>query len=238
MGSLPVGMSLDLIGGFPQRGSGMGQILDIDARQCGREGMLQPLPTRAGDHFAEQGGVGERLSIHLFGRPGCAHDIVGGDAALLARKLVTARGPRVPLRMPWRTSACSTGSRCRGGSRWRVASALAATGRPRALSAMSMTAAMAKAPLCGRRGIDVPQARNGCQEWIRSLFPSRARRPKTPNSARCFIKSGDFANCGAYGRRHDQLGNPRPTRDRERLGAENPENHMHFTAIVGVERAG
>src|SRR5262249_19301291 len=32
--------------------------------------------------------------------------------------------------MPWRTSACSTGSRCRGGRRWRVASDLDATRRP------------------------------------------------------------------------------------------------------------
>ena len=43
--------ALDLVGGFPQRGSGMGEILDIDARQRGREGMLS-LSQRGHDYFA------------------------------------------------------------------------------------------------------------------------------------------------------------------------------------------
>ena len=79
------------------RGGGMGEIFDIDARQCGAEGMLR-LSQRGHYDFAEQGGVGNGLSIHLFGRPGCAHDIVGGDAALLARKLVTAARPSRSLK--------------------------------------------------------------------------------------------------------------------------------------------
>src|SRR5262249_24900853 len=72
--------------------------------------------------------------------------------------------------MPWRTSACSTGSRCRGGKRWRVANDLAATGRERALSAMSMTAAMAKAPLRGRSGIGFPKIGERLPKLSRSVL--------------------------------------------------------------------
>jgi hypothetical protein len=39
--------------------------------------------------------------------------------ARLARELIAAARPRIPLSTPCRTSACRTGSRCRGGSRWR-----------------------------------------------------------------------------------------------------------------------
>src|SRR5262249_60880751 len=57
--------------------------------------------------------------------------------------------------MPCLTRACRTGSRCRGGRLWRVARALAATGRPRALSAMSITAVIARMLLRGRSGMGI-----------------------------------------------------------------------------------
>src|SRR5215471_464432 len=136
--------------------------------------------------------------------------------------------------MPWRTSACSTGSRCRGGRRWRVARDLAATGRPRALSAISMTAAMAKAPLRGRSGMRFPKI----GELVGPSFPSRARRTKTPNSACCFIKTCDFADGGLQSCHKHQLCDARAALDRERVAAEIRKDYMNFAAVIGIERAG
>src|SRR5262249_14847088 len=140
--------------------------------------------------------------------------------------------------MPWRASACSTGSRCRGGRRWRVASDLAATGRPRALIAMSMTAAMAKAPLRGRSGISFPQIAKRVPKSVGPSFPSRARRTKTPNSACCFIKTCDFADSGLQGCHQHQLCDARAALDRERVVAEIRKDYMPFAAVIGTERAG
>src|SRR5262249_25726200 len=137
--------------------------------------------------------------------------------------------------MPWRTSACSTGSRCRGGKRWRVASDLAATGRPRALSAMSMTAAMAKAPLRGRSGMRFSKI--GETKLVRPSFSSRARRTKTPNSACCFIKICDFPDRGLQGSHQHQLCNARAALDRERVVAEIRKDYLNFAAVIGIDRA-
>ena len=67
---------------------------------------------------------------------------------------------------------------------------------------------------------------------------SHARRTKTPNSARGFIKNCNFANCCLQGGREDELGNACPPLDRERLLAEIGEDDLDFAAIVGVDRAG
>src|SRR6516165_10087918 len=141
--------------------------------------------------------------------------------------------------MPWRTSACSTGSRCRGGRRWRVARDLAATGRPCALSAMSMTAAMAKAPLRGRSGMRFPKIGETAAKTklVGPSFSSRARRTKTPNSACCFIKTCDFADRGLQGCYQHQLCNARAALHRERVMAEIRKDYMNFAAVIGVDRA-
>src|SRR5215475_6474229 len=139
--------------------------------------------------------------------------------------------------MPWRTSACSTGSRCRGGRRWRVASDLAATGRPRAWSAMSMTAAMARAPLRGRSGMRFPKDRRNGAKLVRPSFSSRARRTKTPNSACCFIKTCDFPDRGLQGSHQHQLCDARAAFDRERVWAEIRKDYMNFAAVIGIDRA-
>ena len=139
--------------------------------------------------------------------------------------------------LPSRTSASSTGSRCRGGRRWRVASDLAATGRPRALIAMSMTAAMAKAPLRGRSCISFPQFEKRVPKSVGPSFPSRARRTKTPNSACCFIKTCDFADGGLQGCYQHQLCDARPALDRERVLAKIRKDYMNFAAVIGIKRA-
>src|SRR5580700_4306966 len=59
----------------------------------------------------------------------------------------------MPLRMPSRTRFCSTDSKCRGGKAWRAASVFAEIGHPGACTATSMTAAIARSPLRGSRGI-------------------------------------------------------------------------------------
>src|SRR5215471_638961 len=139
--------------------------------------------------------------------------------------------------MPWCTSDCSTGSRCRGGKRWRVASDLAATGRPRALSAMSMTAAMANAPLRGRSGMRFPKIGETAAKLVGPSFSSRARRTKTPNSACCFIKICDFADRGLQGCHQHQLCDARAALDRKRVVAEIGKDYMNFAAVIGIERA-
>src|SRR6516225_3379789 len=139
--------------------------------------------------------------------------------------------------MPWRTSAWSTGSRCRGGRRWRVASDLAATGRPRALSAMSMTAAMAKAPLRGRSGMRFSKIGETAAKLVGPSFSSRARRTKTPNSACCFIKTCDFADRGLQGCYQHQLCYARAALHRKGVMAEIRKDYMSFAAVIGVERA-
>src|SRR5215471_18548268 len=140
--------------------------------------------------------------------------------------------------MPWRTSACSTGSRCRGGKRWRVASDLAATGRERALSAISMTAAMAKAPLRGRSGIGFPKIGETAAKLVGPSFSSRARRTKTPNSACCFIKTCDFADRRLQGCYQHQLCNARAALHPKGVAAEICKDYMHFAAVIGIECAG
>src|SRR5262245_37733745 len=62
----------------------------------------------------------------------------------------------MPLRIPSRTNACRTGSRCRGGRMLRAASAFADTGRAFACSAMSTTAVIARRPLRDNRDIEGP----------------------------------------------------------------------------------
>src|SRR5262249_33173801 len=97
------------------------------------------------------------------------------------------------------------------------AKALAATGRPRALSAMSMTAAMARTPLRGRRGMRYLRVGRGRPkvQWyyqMRGLvgapFPSRPRRTKTPVAPLCFIETCNFANHGLQCSREHELRNP------------------------------
>src|SRR5262249_54289992 len=73
------------------------------------------LPQRWHYHPVEQSGVGVRRAIDFLRRSGCAHNIVGGNAALLARQLVAAARPtrafentvtdqrlQQRLEMPWR----------------------------------------------------------------------------------------------------------------------------------------
>src|SRR5271167_1677339 len=59
----------------------------------------------------------------------------------------------MPLRIPSRTRLCSTDSKCRGGKAWRAASVFAEIGRPGVCTATSMTAAIARSPLRGSRGM-------------------------------------------------------------------------------------
>src|SRR3982074_3884806 len=71
----------------------MREILDVDARQRVREGVLG-LGKRRYHHLAEQGRLDQRHLIELIGRSGGARNIVGGDAPTLAGELVAA--PRAP----------------------------------------------------------------------------------------------------------------------------------------------
>ena len=88
--------SLTLVRGFAQRSGGTREILDIDACKRCREGMLG-LSQCGHHHLAKQRGVGEWRSVDLLGCAGCAQNIVGGDAALLARQLVAAARPSCTL---------------------------------------------------------------------------------------------------------------------------------------------
>src|SRR5262249_37698346 len=87
---------LALAGRLAQRGGGMRQILDVDARQRGGEGVLG-LPERRHHHLAEQRGAG-RCAVHVVGRAGGAQNIVRRDAALLAGELIAARGAHAARR--------------------------------------------------------------------------------------------------------------------------------------------
>src|SRR5215469_18872355 len=60
----------------------------------------------------------------------------------------------MPFNIPQRTSACKTGSRCRGGKLCRSASVFAEIGFPCSCIATSMTAATARTALRGNRGIE------------------------------------------------------------------------------------
>src|SRR5258706_11277572 len=72
---------------FAQRGGGMGQVLDVDARERGGEGVFG-LSQRRHHHLVEQRGAGERHSVHVVGGAGGAQNIVRRDAALLAGELL------------------------------------------------------------------------------------------------------------------------------------------------------
>src|SRR5262249_21328323 len=82
---------LALAGRLAQRGGGMRQILDVDARQRGGEG-VPGSSQRRHHHLAEQRGAGRRAG-HVVGRAGGAKNIVRRDAALLAGELVAAARP-------------------------------------------------------------------------------------------------------------------------------------------------
>ena len=149
-----------LAGRFAQTFGVVREVLDVDARQRTGEGVLG-LAERRNHHLVEQDRFDDIYAVDLVGRAGGAQDVVGGNSPTLAGELIATARPADALRMPWRTRACRTGSRCRGGRLWREAKALAATGRPRALRAMSMTAAMAKMPLRGRSGMGVYKVEGG-----------------------------------------------------------------------------
>src|SRR5215475_12029748 len=76
--------------GLAQALGGARQVLDADARERRREGVLG-LPERGDHHLAEQVRIADRhLLLSLLGAAGRAQDVVGGDAALLAGELVAA----------------------------------------------------------------------------------------------------------------------------------------------------
>ena len=81
------------------------------------------------------------------------------------------------------------------------------------------------------------QARKLSGLWRGRRFIARARRTKAPNSTCRFIKGCDFADVGLHDRRENQLSDPRPALDHERLSAEIGENDVNLTAIIGVEGA-
>src|SRR5262245_35703067 len=64
-----------------------------------------------------------------------------------------------------------------------------------------------------------------------------ARRTKTPNSGCYLVKACDFEDGNLHGCRQDELSDPRPALDRERLGAEIGENDVQLAAVIGIERA-
>ena len=92
-----------------------GQFLDVD-RASAAEKACSAWASAGITTLAEQPErprLPSRSSV-VAGRP---QDVVGGDAALLAGQLVaTARSAYALAGCPARTSACSTGSRCRGGN--------------------------------------------------------------------------------------------------------------------------
>ena len=91
--------------------------------------------------------------VDLVGRAGRAQDVVGGDAALLAGEFIAA------ARSPDAFEDAVPHQRLQDGlemaRRQPVArrQGFGGHGRPRALSAMSMTAVMANTPLRGRSGM-------------------------------------------------------------------------------------
>src|SRR5262245_36369145 len=83
----------------------------------------------------------------------CTQDIVRRNAIAFPSQLVTSiRAPNSP-QDAIAHQRLQYGSRWRGRSRWRAASALADTGRVRAFIATSMTAAIARMPFLDTRAI-------------------------------------------------------------------------------------
>src|SRR5262245_43726880 len=227
---------LAFAGRFAQRGGGMREILDVDARQRGGEGVLG-LPQRRHHHLVEQHGAGERRAVHVVGRAGGTQNIVRRDAALLARELVAAARParaledavahqclQHRLEMPRRQAMAR---RQRFGR-----------DRPPARVERDVDdGGDGQGAFAGQKRHEIPQDwRNGAK-LVRPSFSSRARRTKTPNSACCFIKICDFADRGLQGCYQHQLCNARAALDRERVVAEIRKDYLNFAAVIGIERA-
>src|SRR5476649_509915 len=151
--------------------------------------------------------------------------------------------------MPSRTSACKTGSRWRDGSLWRAASALAVTGRLRALIATSITAAMARMPLRDISGMNAPVATNFNGNRLQSnirLASSRKHRTTLSTSGRAeptrstfgFIERFDFVQLRARHGCNHQLGDSHAACNRHRFAAEVHQEHLYLAAVIGIDGAG
>ena len=131
----------------------LNKILDADLFERGGESALGLGDCRKHD-LADQVGTGKIARVLIVDRTGSPQNFVGGDFARLATQFDSRRAARARLcSMPSCTNACSTGSRWRGGSPCRTASALADTGRLIEFKATSMTAATAKMPFRDSSGI-------------------------------------------------------------------------------------
>src|SRR5215831_6150174 len=138
------------------------------------------LPERGHHDFAQQGGAGEWRSVRLLGRAGCAHNLVGGDASLLARKLIApARTSRSPenavahqrlehrLKVSWGQTMATGQCLGRNGTTARVERDVDNGGN-------------GQGAFVRQKGHDVSHAEKPVPKLVAPLFPSRARRTKTP----------------------------------------------------------
>ena len=90
----------------------MDDVVEVDAAERLSEFLLGIGENRKHD-FGDELRV--RLLYGFVDGAGGAQNIVCRHATAFARKLITAMGPRMPLRMPPRTNDWSTNSRWRGG---------------------------------------------------------------------------------------------------------------------------
>src|SRR4051812_43732106 len=130
--------------------------------------------------------------------------------------------------MPWRTRACSTVSRWRGGRLWRAARCLAATGSGRACSATSTTAAMASRLRRERRNMVGASA----------FSSGEARRAETAAGARRPVEFVDLDQRHAGDGRDHELGDPHSSCNGEGLWPKVYEQNLNFTAKIFINGPG
>ena len=123
-------------------------------RPSAAENVALGLRQRRPHHVVDQRGMRQRRLAGVLGAAGGAQDVFGGDAFVLARQFVAAMRPAHAAAGCRRAPALAGPVRDGGAAACDApASALADTGRPWALIATSITAAMARMPLRDTSGM-------------------------------------------------------------------------------------
>src|ERR1700683_4533547 len=157
----------------------------------------------------------------------------------------------MPRKIPSRTSACRTVSRCRGGRPWRDARLLAAIGRSCPCKATSTTAAIARSALRGSTDIVeratslTPNGSPACPRSnplttrvgtrVGTKSGTKSRRAETPGPALCRRQSGDFDDLDLRDRGDNKLRHPHAATHNKYLRSVIDENDLDLPAIIRID---